>query len=516
MELFCPNCREIPLIKFSFIKKGKVMIIIRCKCGRTFDYLTTFIVKYTNILKIEENNDIKNFQNNYAIKSDKGLKYFCETCFQNIYNENISIHEGHKLIKIDENSIISDEHFDTITKNLEEAEDKITKYLPKMIDMLLKDCKKKFDKIEIEYLSQICLYRNNLLIKFLRLVYNIYKINKKNNTLNYQIIYNLKENSDYNLNKYNLDMKHIKKERFISFLKCCLIICCNSFINRLHKNYVKDKENLLKLIYELKPLKEIEKDDTPLKIEEKIMKSNSSIYYGEKSTINDLAYGRGLLICANGSHYYGYFKDDFFQNGFGKSVNKDGNIYLGHFKKGLANGIGKFITKNGNIYEGQWVDNKLDGFGYISCDNKAQIYFGELKRGIFSGIGELINKSGILYKGEFKDGKMNGTGMITYKTKKQYLGEFKEGIKNGYGIMKWPTEEKYEGLWEDDTFKFGEYFWPNGNVFFGHFHNDTVNGYGTFYNGALGTIETGVWKNGKRDDINHKDTIPSTRYLAYL
>ena len=140
----------------------------------------------------------------------------------------------------------------------------------------------------------------------------------------------------------------------------------------------------------------------------------------------------------------------------------------------------------------------------------------DMKKVFFNGIGEFYHKNGILYNGEFKDGKMNGTGKVTYKNKKEYIGEFKEGIKNGYGIMNWPNKEKYEGIWENDTFRFGEYFWPNGNVFLGNFQNDTVNGYGTFYNSALGTIETGLWKNGKRDDINHKDTIPATRYLSFL
>ena len=82
--------------------------------------------------------------------------------------------------------------------------------------------------------------------------------------------------------------------------------------------------------------------------------------------------------------------------------------------------------------------------------------------------------------------------------------------------MKWPSKEKYDGLWENDSFKFGEYFWPNGNVFLGNFKNYSVNGYGNFYNSSMGIIETGVRKNGKRDDINHKDTIPSTRYLSFL
>ena len=516
MELLCPYCKEMPLIKFYFLKKGKIIIAIKCKCGRKFHFLSTFVVEYTSILKIGEKS--KNSKSeNIKTENDKNLKYFCETCFQNIYNEKIKKHDNHKLIKINNNNpIITDKEFDKITKNLEKAEDKINKYLPEMIDMLIKDAKKKSDKKEVEILSEICLYKNNLLLKVLKLIYNIYKINKNNNTLNYQIIFNLKENSDYNLNKYNLDIKNIKKERFISFLKSCLIICCNSFINRIYLNYVRDKKHLLKLIFNLKPLKEANKDETPLKIDEEIMKSNSSIYYGEKSKINDLAYGRGFLICANGSHYFGYFKDDFFQSGFGKSVNNDGNIYIGEFKNGLANGFGKYTTKNGNKYEGVWKDNKLEGYGFITCNNSEQIYKGEIKKGVFNGIGEFYHKNGILYNGEFKDGKMNGTGKVTYKNKKEYLGEFKEGLKNGYGIMNWPTKEKYEGIWENDTFKFGEYSWPNGNIFLGNFQNDTVNGYGTFYNSALGTIETGLWKNGKRDDINHKDTIPATRYLSFL
>ena len=32
---------------------------------------------------------------------------------------------------------------------------------------------------------------------------------------------------------------------------------------------------------------------------------------------------------------------------------------------------------------------------------------------------------------------------------------------------------------------------------------------------ALGTIETGIWKDGRRIDVN-KDNIPSTRYLSFL
>ena len=489
------------------------MAIIKCKCGRKFHDLSTFIAEYTNIL---ENNKKANVIKN-KIQSDKYLLYFCETCFQNIYKKNnITEHKDHKLIKIDKsNPIITEEQFNKISTDLEKAENKVMKYLPELKDMLLKECSKDSEKTEIRNLSEICIFKNSLLIKFVKLVYNLYKYNKNTHTLTYQIIMNLKENIDFNLNKYNLDIKNIKKERFISFLKSCLILCCNSYINRLYNNFMKEKEGLLKMILKYKPILEINKDETTLKIDE-MMKSNSSIYYGEKSTINNLAYGRGILICANGSHYIGYFKNDFFQNGLGKSINKEGNIYFGQFKEGTANGYGRYITKSGNKYIGEWVNNKLDGFGYISCDNKEQVFFGEIKKGLFNGFGQLFNKKGFLYKGEFKDGKMDGTGMILYKNQKKYIGELKEGNKEGYGIMNWPTEEKYEGLWENDSFKFGYYCWPNGNIFLGDFQNDSVNGFGTFYSCALGTIETGLWKNGKREEIDHKDNIPSTRYLTFL
>ena len=515
MNLLCPFCNEMPLIKITFIKKGSVLVIIWCKCGRKFHDLSTFVDEYITNAKKDQNNLLKENTN-----SRNKLIYFCKTCFLNIYDNDTNIlqkHKEHKLIKIDKdnNNIITKEEFDKIGINLKKATEKINDYLPKMRDMLIDDSKNEKEKIEVINLSKHSIYINNLLLDILHLLYNLYDINNKQNTLTYQIIYNLKENSDYNLNKYILDIKNIKRERFISYLKSCLILCCNSYINNIYHNLFKDKEELLKLIFTLKPLEEVNGDKIKLEIEE-MMKSNSSLYYGEKNALNHLAYGRGLLICSNGSHYFGYFKEDFFQDGIGKSVNLDGNIYFGQFKQGIANGIGHFKTKNGNKFEGYWVDNKLDGFGIISIEKSEQFYSGELKKGIFNGIGKFNNKNYIEYQGEFNEGKMDGTGCLIYKNKKEYKGEFKEGNKEGYGIMKWPTGEVYEGEWKNDSFKFGTYSWANGNLFLGNFNNDSIEGMGTFYSAALGTIETGLWKNGKRIDINHKDNIPSTRYLSFL
>ena len=533
MELICQRCKKMPLIKFSFIKEGKILVIIKCKCGRIFHDVSTFIADYTNILKKDKvDKDDKEIEKEKEIfdnenKIDDNLIGFCETCFENIYNINKnSIHKNHKLITINKESfLISNEEFENISEKLKSAEYKILKYLPEMRDMLLNDCKNDKEKKEIEYSAEINIYKNNLILSFLKLVYNLYSIHKEKKTLTYQIIQNLKYNCDYNLNKYNLDLKNICKERFLSFLKSCMILCCNTYINKIYDNYIKNREELKRMILKLSPYKEEKSKESKDKSQDKkeeitifideIIKSNNSIYYGEKSKINNLAYGRGFLYCSSGSHYFGYFKDDFFQSGYGKTINKNGNIYLGEFIDGVANGPGKFMTKNGNVYKGFWTDNKLNGIGFITWEN-GKSYTGEINKGIFNGIGELYYKNGNIYRGEFKNGRMDGIGKIDYKNKKVYMGEFKEGSKSGYGIMKWPTEEKYEGSWEKDSFKFGEYTWPNGNIYFGHFENDSVNGYGTFYSSSMNSIETGLWKDGRRVQITDKENIPSTRYLSFI
>ncbi len=99
---------------------------------------------------------------------------------------------------------------------------------------------------------------------------------------------NWKSNCDYNLNKNNLDLKNICKERFLSFLKSCMILWCNSYINRIYESFIKNRENVKKMILDLEPCKKKEenkKDEKDKKKEEEILifvdeiiKSNNSIY----------------------------------------------------------------------------------------------------------------------------------------------------------------------------------------------------------------------------------------------
>ena len=513
MKLICQKCNKIPFIKLCYVEEGRIIVRINCKCGKSFHDISTFISEYTDInietqiqLNIEKDDNI--YKN--EIIHEKNLIYFCETCFENIHNNLDENHRNHNLIEINSDNKISKLELENITKRLNEAENKVKDYLPKMRDMLLNDCKSQKEKDEINYYSKTSIEKNELILNLLKLIYNIY-IKEKNI---FQSIHNLKFNSDYNLNKYNLDLKSVEKEKFMVFLKYCLILCCNHSLNKVYNNFFKEKDELKNLILNLPPKDNNAKKDILFFCEE-MMKSNNSIYYGEKNKLNNLAEGRGFLYFSSGTYYYGYFKNDVFQEGFGKSVNKKGSIYIGQFKQGSANGIGRLVSFNGNTYEGFWTNNKLDFFGIVDLKNGKQ-YIGDINEGFFSGVGILKYKNGNIYKGILKEGKMDGIGNIDYANKKNYCGEFKEGYKNGYGIMSWPNGEKYEGSWRKDTFKFGIYHWPNGNVYVGNFKHDAVNGYGSFYSSLLGTIESGIWKDGKRENIYDKETIPSTRYLSFL
>ena len=178
MNLLCPSCNIMPLIKITFIKKGTVLVIIRCKCGKKFHDLSTFISEYIIKQENEENSSI----NENTVAENKPL-YFCETCFINIYTkEEINTeHKDHKLINIDKDNlnIITEEEFNSISINIKKATEKINDYLPKMRDMLLDNSKNKSEKIEVNNLAKNSIYINNLLLEFLWLVFYFYQKKKK-------------------------------------------------------------------------------------------------------------------------------------------------------------------------------------------------------------------------------------------------------------------------------------------------------------------------------------------------
>ena len=122
MKLICQKCNKMPFIKICYIDEGKIIISIKCKCGKKFEDLTTFIIEYTDININDRQNEEEIYYENDIIKED--LFYFCETCFENIYNDS-SNHSSHKIIKINKEYLINKDKLDIIHKGLLEAENKV-------------------------------------------------------------------------------------------------------------------------------------------------------------------------------------------------------------------------------------------------------------------------------------------------------------------------------------------------------------------------------------------------------
>ena len=96
-------------------------------------------------------------------------------------------------------------------------------------------------------------------------------------------------------------------------------------------------------------------------------------------------------------------------------------------------------------------------------------------------------------------------------------GEFKSCIRGDFGIMKWgESQQVFEGEWKDSKLKFGLYTWPSGHQYFGNFCNDEITGQGIYYNARTCRMDSGVFKDGRREEKNYTEVIPQRRYLLYL
>jgi len=97
--------------------------------------------------------------------------------------------------------------------------------------------------------------------------------------------------------------------------------------------------------------------------------------------------------------------------------------YKGDCKKGLAHGSGE-ATGAGFIYKGEFKKGYPDGLGTLTIEENGKVFTGEWKRGEIYGKGELKEANGKLTKGYFK-GTISGF---------LYMGEDKSSLI-GYKII---------------------------------------------------------------------------------
>ena len=180
----------------------------------------------------------------------------------------------------------------------------------------------------------------------------------------------------------------------------------------------------------------------------KIIYKNGNIYEGEISKHSELPHGHGVVICNEGDHYEGRFRDG---NVSGKGVytHANGVIYDGTLFDGRKNGFGEERYPNGEVYKGYFKDDRKHGRGSYTFKDGAT-YDGEISYNNKHGKGILICADGEKYTGDWVSGVRHGKGRVKYPDKEVYEGEFCNNLKEGQGIIRKGGSIIYEGGFIND------------------------------------------------------------------
>lgn len=154
--------------------------------------------------------------------------------------------------------------------------------------------------------------------------------------------------------------------------------------------------------------------------------------------------------------------------------NKDGDMYIGSFRKGttIREGRGILISNENYIYEGFWIDDVKYGFGRLIMSN-GNTYQGDWDLDMSQGRGIYSTEDEMIYKGDWKDNKCHGVGAELYKDGSKFIGKFKNGEKNGKGVFKWSDGKTYKGEFKGGIMHGkGTFTWPDGRSYNGDWANN--------------------------------------------
>ena len=202
-----------------------------------------------------------------------------------------------------------------------------------------------------------------------------------------------------------------------------------------------------------------------------------------------------LLFKSNNMIYNGSWNSKFLKEGYGISIDKDGNKYVGYWKEDNFDGNGRLISINGDYYEGNWISGNMEGNGiFYSTENKTK-YDGQFKYNKFNGKGKLTyEKEKIIYEGDFINGLKEGKGIIIFGNNAKYEGDFKNDCFWGEGIFDWGDGRKYSGGWKKNLMDgTGEFIYDSKNRYKGEYKENKKHGKGTYYQGN--TYYKGDWFN---------------------
>ena len=221
-------------------------------------------------------------------------------------------------------------------------------------------------------------------------------------------------------------------------------------------------------------------------IQEPMIKFEDGEIYEGGWNMKNQRNGYGISINKEGNVFKGIWENDNFGK-FGAFIDNSGNYYIGELQNGKAKGKGEMLIKNKMKYKGEFNDDLPCGFGILENYKDNSVYSGNVINGIKNGYGELQFEDGTIYKGEFKDDKFEGKGKIIFSNGREYEGDFKNNKIDGNGIFTWEDGKKYIGKYIDNIKQGkGKLSWNENKYYEGEWFNNKPHGEGIYYlNGKL-------------------------------
>lgn len=304
-----------------------------------------------------------------------------------------------------------------VKKNVEESQKHINNYLSKLSNYSKKSNNVNVDNNNSFNNSKSFDYKKNLKFgkNFNNKNVNMDKENENSNSLKGSNVFN--RNKKYNINQGN----YLNPKKLEDF---------KNFSPEFYKHFYHNDDPFFQPIQDEDIIHDqfIKNDIENLTYQGDINSKNQKHGFGalvtpEKKRIgtwrNDIFNGWGREINKNGEIYEGRFEDDSL-NGMG--IYKYGGIlYIGEFKNYKKYGKGELFT-NLYHYVGDFVNNNMEGEGRIEYYNEG-IYEGTFRNDEMDGFGYYKYKNGDFYEGQMKNGRMNGKGILTKRN-----GNVNEGI----------------------------------------------------------------------------------------
>lgn len=243
---------------------------------------------------------------------------------------------------------------------------------------------------------------------------------------------------------------------------------------------------------------------TNYKFNDETIYTGQCIYRKVNNKKKVIPHGKGKSVHKNGCIYIGHFFNGVI-HGIGRVIKPSHFIYNGEFKHGTMYGVGQMIFSKGEIksMDGVWTDNSLNGNAIILYRNGMK-YIGEISKNLKHGPGTLYfdghRMSGI-WVNNYLDGNYvieNGNATIycnyvndvlTYPVKIVYLnGSVYNGkcnhmyLPHGHGKMKYFNKVIYNGFWENGFREgYGFMLYPDKSYYNGTWSSDMKNGYGILF-----------------------------------